>query len=124
MKQKELSAEIAERLEQNISSLQAFWATSSPVRHCFLDDLLPAETALRIHDSLPDAGSLLLRNSIKERKRVGIKLEDYAPEMSAILFAFQDERVIRAVAAITGLERLSADASLYGSGISQMMEND
>jgi len=66
----------------------------------------------------------MLRESIKERKRIGIKLEDYAPEMAAILFAFHDAAVIEAVSAITGLTGLTADASLYGSGISQMGEGD
>jgi Rps23 Pro-64 3,4-dihydroxylase Tpa1-like proline 4-hydroxylase len=66
----------------------------------------------------------MLRESIKERKRVGIELEDYAPEMTAILFAFQEPDVIQAVAAVTGQQGLTADASLYGSGISQMGEGD
>ena len=55
---------------------------------------------------------------------MGIKVEDYAPEMAAILFAFHDTSVIEVVVEITGLTGLTADASLYGSGISQMMEGD
>src|SRR5690349_76169 len=66
----------------------------------------------------------MLRESIKERKRVGIKVEDYAPEMAAILFAFQQPEVVEAVAVITEQEQLTADASLYGSGISLMLEGD
>jgi Rps23 Pro-64 3,4-dihydroxylase Tpa1-like proline 4-hydroxylase len=44
--------------------------------------------------------------------------------MSAILFAFQAPEVIEAVTEITGLAGMQADASLYGSGISQMLEGD
>jgi len=44
--------------------------------------------------------------------------------MSDILFAFHDPAVINVVAGITGLQGLTADASLYGSGISQMAEGD
>ena len=124
MNQQELSVQIAARLTAQADQLKAYWERSTPVRHCFIDDLLPLETARRIHASLPDPQTLMVRDSIKERKRVGIKIEDYAPEISAILFAFQEEAVIQAATRITGLEQLSADASLYGSGISQMLEGD
>ncbi len=124
MNQQELSAQIAAQLRENTESLTAQWNASSPVRHCSLDNLLPEGIARQIYASLPDPGRLMLRESIKERKRVGIRVEEYAPEMGAILFAFHEPVVMEAVKAITGLSGLQADASLYGSGISQMMEGD
>lgn len=124
MNQQTLAGEIAAQLRSNGHALKVFWEASGPVRHCFLDNLLPPGIASRIYDSLPDPQSLMLRESIKERKRVGIKVDDYAPEMAAILFAFQEKEVVEAVGDITGQEQLSADASLYGSGISLMAEGD
>lgn len=124
MTRSQLSAAIVSHLAAHEQRLSAYWQSSAPVRHFFLDDLLPESVALDIHRSLPDAASLTLRDTVKERKRVGIKLEDYAPQMADILFAFQDEAVLRIVSQITGLTDLHADASLYGSGISQMMEGD
>ncbi len=124
MDQQALGAQIAARLREQSSRLKSFWETSQPVRHCALDDLLPQSIAKLIYDSLPDPSTLMLRESIKERKRVGIKLEDYAPEMSAILLAFQEPEIVAAVAEITGQRGLQADASLYGSGISLMLEGD
>lgn len=115
---------IARHLTENKEALRTQWLASSPVRHFYLDDLLPEETAKRIHQSLPAPQELMLRDSIKERKRVGIKVEDYAPEMEAILFAFQDDAVLHIVSEITSRGELYADASLYGSGISQMAEGD
>jgi Rps23 Pro-64 3,4-dihydroxylase Tpa1-like proline 4-hydroxylase len=124
MKQQELSRLIAARLREEAARLKGFWEISTPVRHCFVDNLLPETICRQIYDSLPAADTLMLRESNKERKRVGIKLEDYAPEMSAILFAFQEPEVVAAVGTITGQSALSADASLYGSGISLMLEGD
>jgi len=115
---------IARHLTEQQDSLRQYWLQSTPVRHFYLDDLLPQELATRIFTSLPDPQTLMLRDNVKERKRVGIQLEDYAPEMDAILFAFQDDAVLNIVASITGHTGLHADASLYGSGISQMMEGD
>jgi Rps23 Pro-64 3,4-dihydroxylase Tpa1-like proline 4-hydroxylase len=124
MDQRDLGKQIAERLRLNKDKLAAQWKAAVPVRHCYLDDLLPEDIARRIYSSLPAPHTLMLRESIKERKRVGIKVEEYAPEMAAILFAFQEEEVVDAVGNITGQEALSADASLYGSGISMMLEGD
>lgn len=124
MNQQDLGKQIAERLRQNTAQLKALWESSAPVRHCFIDDLLPAEAARRIYESLPAPETLMLRESIKERKRVGIRLENYAPEMAAILFAFQEPEVVQAVTDITGLQQMKADASLYGSGISLMLQGD
>jgi Rps23 Pro-64 3,4-dihydroxylase Tpa1-like proline 4-hydroxylase len=117
-------AAIAAKLAANEARLRTAWQASGPVRHCYLDGLLSEEDAHRIWNSLPDPATLQLRDTAKERKRVGIKLENYAPEMSAILFAFQDPAVIQAVHRITALEGMEADASLYGSGVSLMAEGD
>lgn len=120
----ETAAVIARQLQAHTESLKAYWQSSHPVRHCFLDDLLPVETARRFYESLPAPESLMLRSTDKERKRVGIKVENYAPEMTEALFAFHEPAVIEAVANITGLEGMQADASLYGSGISLMLQGD
>ena len=124
MTRQSLAEAIAQQLTDHKAALQDFWEQSGPVRHFYLDDLLPENIAQKIYSSLPDPQTLMLRDSVKERKRVGIKLENYAPEMEAILFAFQDDRVLKIVGEITGMDDLHADASLYGSGISQMMEGD
>ncbi len=124
MNRQETAAAIAAHLSQHKDELTRYWQQSTPVRHFYIDDLLPEAVALNIYNALPDSAALMLRNSVKERKRVGIKLEDYAPEMTDILFAFQDQRVLDIVSEITGLTQLHADASLYGSGISQMLEGD
>ncbi len=124
MTRPEISAAIAHNLQEHKASLQAYWLQSGPVRHFYLADLLPEEVAQKIYASLPDPATLMLRDTVKERKRVGIKLENYAPEMADILFAFHDDAVVKIVGEITGMDDLHADASLYGSGISQMMEGD
>jgi len=124
MNREQFAAAIAQHLTAHKDQLRSYWLQSAPVRHFYLDDLLPAEWAQACYDALPDARKLMLRDTEKERKRVGIRLEDYHPLMKGILFAFQDEQVIKAVAEITGLQGLEADESLYGSGISMMLEGD
>jgi len=124
MTRQDISAAIAQKLTDNQDALKAYWQQSAPVRHFFLDELLPEEVAHQLYESLPAVSQLMLRDPVKERKRVGIKLEEYAPEMADILFAFHDDAVLAIVGKITGMDDLHADASLYGSGISQMLEGD
>ncbi len=124
MTRTELSTAIAAHLSTYREALTRYWQQSGPVHHFFIDDLLPQEVAQSIFSSLPDSSALMLRDTVKERKRTGIKLEDYAPEIADILFAFHDDAVVKIVGQITGLNDLYADASLYGSGISQMLEGD
>jgi len=124
MNREQFAAVIAKNLIAHKETLKKYWQQSAPVRHFYLNELMPAEWAEACYNALPDARKLMLRDTEKERKRVGIALEDYNPLMKDILFAFQDREVIKAVAEITGLQGLEADESLYGSGISMMLEGD
>jgi Rps23 Pro-64 3,4-dihydroxylase Tpa1-like proline 4-hydroxylase len=120
----QIAGEIVKQLRLHKDELTQHWQQSGPVRHFYLDELLPAEWAMQFYKALPNPESLLERNSIKERKRVGIKLENYDELIGSILFAFQDQAVLDIVSEITGCNHLHADGSLYGSGVSVMIEDD
>jgi len=120
----ELASTIAERLERDAEALRAAFAAARPVRHFVADDLLPAEWLEALNRVLPDPSTLALKSSLRERKRVGVAVREYAPLVGDTLFAFQDPRVVAAIAAITGLTGLEADPTLYASGISAMGDGD
>jgi Rps23 Pro-64 3,4-dihydroxylase Tpa1-like proline 4-hydroxylase len=67
---------------------------------------------------------LLLKRSLRERKRVGVAVDRYDPAIGALLYAFQAPGVVDAVAAITGARGLEPDPTLYASGISVMGRGD
>ncbi len=124
MTRQELSTHIAASLRQNKDTLSAYWHKSGPVRHFYLDGLLPDAWAKECFDAMPDPNSLMLRDSIKEHKHVGIQVEKYAPIVGDMLFAFHAPEVISIVSEITGVPNLLPDDSLYGSGISMMLQDD
>jgi Rps23 Pro-64 3,4-dihydroxylase Tpa1-like proline 4-hydroxylase len=124
MTQDEIAGIIAGKLTTNRESLKTMWEQSRPVPHFYLDDLLPAAWAKECFLALPDPNLLMLRDTPKEKKRVGVAFEKYHPLMKDALLAFQDDRVIAAVADITGIRNMGEDKSFYGSGISMMMEGD
>ena len=74
-----ISRAIAERLENDCEVLRERWLHSAPVRHFVVDDLLSDDLAREIVAEVPDTRTLSRRSSLRERKNVGIALEDYAP---------------------------------------------
>lgn len=115
---------IATRLLEEQDSLSKAWASESPVRHCFVDDVLPSDTAKQIPAAFPRPDELMLRSTIRERKRVGIDLQRYDPLIGEILYAFQQPKVIEATGEITGNGALLGDPSFYASGVSVMSRGD
>ncbi|MEZ5963251.1 MAG: 2OG-Fe(II) oxygenase [Planctomycetota bacterium] len=115
---------IAARLAAMRQPLVAAFASARPVRHFVVDDLLPGTHVQAAAAAFPRPQDLLLRTSLRERKRVGVDVDRYAPILRDLVLAFQAPAVVAAVAAITGLEGLEPDPSLYASGLSVMGRGD
>ena len=108
---------IAERLDAEAAAIRAQYAAG---RYFIVDDLLPAQLARDIHASFPDPSTMMLRKSIRELKYVTSQMDRCAKLLDEIVFAFQDPRVVAAVARATALEALEPDANLYAGGVSLM----
>jgi hypothetical protein len=67
---------------------------------------------------------MMRRSTLRERKRFGVTVEAYPAHVRDALYAFQDEEVVAAVRAITGLSTAVADPTLYASGLSVMGQGD
>lgn len=90
-------------------------------RHYFVvDDLLPVDLAHRIFDAFPDRAQLMLRKSIREQKYVTSQMDRCEPALEEAVYAFQDARVVAAVADITDLKEVEPDERLYAGGVSVM----
>lgn len=120
----EFAAAIQHRLDRERERLHAAFARATPTRHFVVDDLLPADWLRTVASAFPAAHALLLKSSLRERKRVGVDVDRYAPIVGDLLFAFQAPGVVDAIARATGLDGLSADPSLYASGVSVMGRDD
>jgi Rps23 Pro-64 3,4-dihydroxylase Tpa1-like proline 4-hydroxylase len=119
-----IGAQIGERLFAVASDLAEQWKTSVPVRHFFVDDLLPAASVQELYRKVPPASLLMKKSSLRERKSVGVEIDRYDPSIGEHLLAFQHPAVLSAIATITGLRSMEADPSLYASGISVMEKGD
>lgn len=121
---KDIATDIAKTIRANKEELTKYWNSSEPVRHFFLDNLLPEEDIVALASHYPDSKDLMLRSTIRENKKVGIDLSNYDPSIEEYLYAFQDEEVIKAVGEVTGVSNLEPDPSFYASGISVMDKGD
>ena len=115
---------IVERIDAAADDLRTQWQSTAPIRHLVLDDLLPEELASQVIAALPPLDDLLLRSSLRERKRVGIEVDRYEPIIREMLYAFQQPEIVDAVQRVTGIEGLVADPSLYAAGLSVMAQDD
>ena len=114
---------LAGKLEQ----LKRNWHTRQPdfdTRFVVCDDLLPEDAVIGFVDHLPQRDNLVLKSTIRERKRIGVDIEEYDPIIGEFLMAFQEPRVLDLISQITGIEDMVPDPTLYASGISTMEKDD
>ena len=121
---REIGNAISAQLRAHRDSLAAQWRNAVPIRYFTLDALLPGEEVKVLSRQFPEPATLMLRSSLRERKRVGVDVKRYAPVIGEYLLAFQEPPVVQAVGEITGLRGLEADPTLYASGISVMSKGN
>lgn len=120
MKRTEFAAIIHEVLQRHRVELRHEFQRPGRIQTCYVDNVLPEEEATKIHDAFPAKEKMMERKTLREHKYVAAQMDHYDPLLEEIIYAFQDPRVLNAVANITGLEDLHPDDHLYAGGISLM----
>ncbi|MFL9870927.1 2OG-Fe(II) oxygenase [Paraburkholderia megapolitana] len=120
MNRTEIGALIAQRLAPVVAEAHEQWLRAAPIHFFVVDNLLPVELASEIRRAFPDASKMMLRNSLRELKYVTAQMNQHAPLLEEIIFAFQEPAVVELVQQISGLRSLYPDEHLYAGGISMM----
>ncbi|WP_240493702.1 2OG-Fe(II) oxygenase [Pandoraea sp. ISTKB] len=120
MHRKEIGQFIAARLQENLESARTQWQQSAPVNYFVVDNVLPEDLAASVRAGFPDASTMMLRKSLRELKYVSAQMNQHAPILEEVIFAFQMPEVVDLVTQITGLRSLYPDEHLYAGGISMM----
>lgn len=121
---KQLADLIIERLLQEKETLQKEFKQQGRINSCYIDNLLPEAIATTIYEAFPSAEEMAIHKSIRENKRVAAQMDLYNPLLEEIVFAFQDERIVKICEAITGIEAMQPDEFLYAGGISLMAKGN
>ena len=120
----ELSQLIEKKLNLELNDLsKQFFSedNKSTSRFFILDNVLPADLALKIFNNFPSKGTFNYRNTFRERKYTYKKLDTIVdPIVNEITNSFQMDNVIKVIESITDTKNLTSDASLYAGGISRM----
>lgn len=106
--------------KQNIS--KQYQDSTDAIGYFFVDDLLPEDLALKLHQSFPNSSKMVLKKSLRENKYIGVQMNQYDSLLEECIYAFQDERIVKLVAEITKIKSPFPDDKLYAGGIS-LMEN-
>lgn len=113
---------ILERLRNGRDEIMRDFAaeTAAATHFAAVDDLLPAEVAAEAARVFPSADEMRLMKSFRETKYTSKDLSRFDPLISDITFAFQDGRIVAAVAELTGISDAVGDPHLYAGGLSAM----
>ena len=124
MTRKDLSDLIFSKIEKNQDILsKQFEDSKNKIGFFYIDDLLPEEIAIQIHENFPKSSEMVLKKSIRENKYIAAQMDLYHPILEDIIYAFQDERIVKLVAKICAIKEAFPDDKLYAGGISLMGKN-
>ena len=124
MNRKDLSDLIFSKIEKNQDILsKQFEDSKNKIGFFYIDDLLPEEIAIQIHENFPKSSEMVLKKSIRENKYIAAQMDLYHPILEDIIYAFQDERIVKLVAKICAIKEAFPDDKLYAGGISLMGKN-
>jgi Rps23 Pro-64 3,4-dihydroxylase Tpa1-like proline 4-hydroxylase len=111
---------IVERLNSESARMALEFAVPGQVSSAHIDNLLPEDLAREIFAAYPATDRMMVRRSIKENKFATAQMDAHHPLLEEAVYAFQDQRVVKAISQITGLLGIEPDENLYAGGISVM----
>ncbi|WP_405293130.1 2OG-Fe(II) oxygenase [Algibacter sp. Ld11] len=99
-------------------------ASKEGVGYFYIDNLLPEDLARQCFSVFPDKLEMRCLNSIREYKYVSAQMNKHNPLLEKVLYAFQDEKIIKLIGDICNIKSLYADESLYAGGLSLMAKDN
>jgi len=113
---------ILDRLEGDEENVRKDFLADKGIKTRFavIDDVFTEEAARKIFQAFPPVEQMRLLDTFRERKFTSKSLDKFDPLLTDATFAFQDERVMKKVGEITGLQDAVGDPMLYAGGISAM----
>ncbi len=125
MNRKDIATIICNQLENNFETLQVQYQTlNTNIKYFYMDDLLPLLFVKKIATIFPNQEEMILKKSLKEYKYITAQMDNHDAILEEILFAFQDDRVVRLIQKICGIEHhIESDPNLYAGGLSLMKKD-
>ena len=124
LKRNDIAELILEKLTIQKTLLKSEFNKPDRINSCTIDSLLPVEIANEIYKAFPTAEEMTTYKSMRENKRIAAQMNLYNPLLEEVVFAFQDNRIVKIIEEITGLNEMIPDKDLYAGGISLMAKGN
>jgi len=112
---------ILEKLQKELMDAKAsFEKSHDKIGFFYIDDLLPGNLATAIYEAFPKPEETIQKRSLREFKYIAAQMNKYSPILEEIIYAFQDERIVKLIGEICNIDTPLPDTHLYAGGISMM----
>ncbi|HUH27398.1 2OG-Fe(II) oxygenase [Gelidibacter sp.] len=122
---REISTLIYQNIEKKKEELKANYdASKASIGYFFIDDVLPIQIAKQCFEVFPEPSAMRCLKSFREYKHVSAQMDKHDGFLEAVIYAFQDEKIVELIGDICGIKSLYADGSLYAGGLSLMAKDN
>ena len=116
---------ICDKIKENQKSiLLKYNDTKSDIGYFYIDNLLPEPIAKKCFDVFPSQSEMRCLKSIREYKYVSAQMDNHHPLLEKVIYAFQNEKVVKLISEMCEINELYADNTLYAGGLSLMADEN
>lgn len=106
------------------SLIDQFNKSKEAIGYFYIDNVLPEDLALECAKVFPKPEQMKMLKSLREYKHVSAQMDKHHPLLEHVIYAFQDERIVKLIGDICSIPVLYADESLYAGGLSLMAKDN
>lgn len=122
---KEISELIYIKLQDQKEGLMGcYQASQKTIGYFFIDDILPETLANQCFEVFPHTLEMRLLKSLREYKYISAQMDKHNKLLENVIYAFQEEKVVKLIGEICEINSLYADKSLYAGGLSLMAKDN
>ena len=107
-----------------LALVEQFTKSEKTIGYFYIDNVLPEELALECARVFPKPEEMRLLKSIKEYKHVSAQMNKHHQLLEAVIYAFQNEKIVTLIGEICNISSLYPDDSLYAGGLSLMAKDN
>lgn len=121
----EISELIYKKIKKKSNDAEAcFQASKGNIGYFIIDDLLPEDLAKQCFGVFPKTSEMRCLKSLREYKYVSAQMDKHHQLLEKVIYAFQDEKIVKLIGEICNIHSLYADGSLYAGGLSLMAKDN
>jgi Rps23 Pro-64 3,4-dihydroxylase Tpa1-like proline 4-hydroxylase len=88
------------------------------IGYFYIDNLLPENIAKFIYESFSKPEQTTLKRSLRKHNYIAAQMNKYDPVLEEIIYAFQDDRIVKLISQGCEIENPLPGNNLYAGGIS------